>query len=607
MVVNVENSYQNIIQKNVLEKIFERPALLILFLYAVGVYFMANYLGTTRSFLIPNLLLFTPSIPVILLENKWIKNHKKENIILFYDVIKINRNSFIFTGFISSFLIILTAYMMEMMFKVNSTYSRILGVRYFYSIKISSILAIVVATLIINMFIVAAFYRVRAEEHDTGKRYTFISSPIQVVTLISYSFIGIFTSIWLLWMGSILVSPPEVHARLSIEAVTDGSFTFILIMYISILFATAYGSKMIPYLIKDGMYRRPERPMLKKWTRDIIFFVLVISYFAYIRYNSTNVLYTSDWLLYDTTLLIILPFLFYLMVRKYQIGGKTCKYCNLLLYNDECMSCRTDEIRSLPYISKKKKKISYATCSRCKQVWDELSLKCNKHYNCDIDNCDGSCDNICGFTISLTCEYCGSPVNPLWKKCATCNRDRVNIIDKALRSPGSEGYVRSMAYSRFLIAIIIPLIIFQIVSLISVVISILLEKYSLDDQYYVYFTLRIGAVKLAVMIMALTGLIGLMITTSKENTRSLGLIANRYAIIGGSILMQTIFTVYFFKSISDLFSASDSKVITRILVFAISAFFFSTSIKANFKLLLSFRPINPFNPKLALKNRIDVR
>lgn len=589
----IEKSYQDVINRGIIERIFDRPALLIFLFYLFLIYIMQLIVNIQLALVIPNTLLLSVVLPAIILEHRWISKVKKgeKNSRLFFDIIKANRSGFIFSGFLSSLLFLTIAYIFGI-FLVNPLRSKVLFGNYYilYSVNLSHIIAIILSSIIGGGIIAATFFRVRGEEHDTGRRYTFLSTPAQITTFSSYSLIGLYSTLWLLWMGQLIISPLIGSQRQNIETITSGTFSFVLMIVVTLYLTIAYAAKEIPKIINGAHYRVPDRSIILKWIRDISIYTIIASTFMQNRLVQVNSVYTDSMMSIDLITYSMFPILYLLLIRKQPMSGDTCRSCNLIKHDETCVACDGKDHLSVPFKFKRKKQIRHPSCPSCGTKWVNLTRTC--------------ANESCNFKIELSCEFCGNKINPLWKKCSHCDKERVSIVNKALQAPGSEGFARSIAYIRIIMAILVPIFIMQVSLIIRTIIELAGDNFDVSFAYLVY-SLTIGTTRLLLIFFAFIGTVGILFATMREKKRPLGLIANRHALISVIILMQSIFFVFVFNSFSNLENQGSIYLFSKILVVLLSLFFLYGSIRGNYKTLLTFRPITPFDPKLSLDRRIE--
>ncbi|MCY3411108.1 MAG: hypothetical protein INQ03_05650 [Candidatus Heimdallarchaeota archaeon] len=588
-------SFEESTNRGIIERIFDRPAIIFLILVGTAMYFAYGYAGSTQDLLLPSVLFISPVLPAIVLEGRWKTAIRKSqaNSGIFYDLIKENRLGFIFAGIILSFIMAFVSFLMELILNKGNQFGKFMGIRYTYVISYPHLLTLALCSAITGLIIAASFYRIRAEEHDTGKRYTFISTPLQIVTFTSYAFMSAFIIIWVLWMGQHLISQIMEIGPVNINVVTSNSFGFTYLILFNLLFSVGYFSKEIPKIIQDSNYHTPSRQQLLFWVRDIGVVIISSSFIMMYRFNHVYRYYHRDWIILDSVLVISLSILILYTASKMTAFGETCEYCNLLMHNNACPSCDSNGRGKLLKFKSKGKFLFHPSCPRCGITWNNLERTCQNPE--------------CKYSIVLSCQYCGYHINPLWKKCIRCGKERETIINRALKAPGSEGYVRSIAYLKVFTAFLIIILILQ-ASLLFTVVSQILEIGQLTtNQAYLAYALYTGITKSLVLTLAILGILGLMMVTNIERTRAVGLVANRLAIAPASVLMLSIFFFFVLSSLENIRSISGTALISKLLILALSLFFLYGSIKGSYRLLLQFRMVTPFNPKLALSRRIKSR
>jgi len=446
-------------------QVFDRPALMISIFYIIIIYTFTYFVPfLNQSTISYSLLLLSPIFATILLEHKWIRNLKnqKENTLLWYQVVKQNRISFIFAGYVISFMVVVIAYFLKTMYLDQDIIYAMNGTILYiqHNIEFKFILGLVFSSAIVGMIMGASFFRVRTEQVETGKRYNLLSAPSQIALLISYSFIGIYTSFWVLWAGQHFTNSFLSTHDEGINVISFHTIVFIFILISSFYLFLVISIRFVPQMIKESRYRRPTRDQAIKFTILILLFTLIISLLANSHFTYTNS-YQGDILrIIELTFIIGFPIIYFLLGNNLKVHGKACPKCNLIKSGDICISCSVDETSELPFRFTRGKTISHPSCPSCGTLWDALSRKCSVEE--------------CGFTIVLSCEYCSSTLNPLWTKCYNCGRDRKTIPEMAFQAPGSTTYSRSQAYLRLLAAIVITLLIYQVGILYYSVIAILI-------------------------------------------------------------------------------------------------------------------------------------
>ncbi len=567
-------------------QVFDRPALMISIFYIMIIYTYTYFVPfLTTSTLSYSLLLLSPIIATILLENKWIQSLKKgrENTLIWYQVVKQNRLSFIFAGYVISLMIIVVAYFLKTMYLTQENYYSFNGQIYIsrYAIAFMFLFGLVFSGAIVGMIIGASFLRVRTEQVETGKRYNLLSAPSQVALLVSYSFIGIYTSFWVLWAGQHFTNSFLSTYDEGINTISFQTIIFIFVLISSFYLFLVISIRYVPQMIKESRYRAPTRDQAIKFGTLILVFSLLISLLANAHFNYTNDSRGDMLRIVELTFIFGFPVAFYLLGNNLKVHGKTCPNCNLIKTGEICMSCSLDETSNLPFRFRKGKTISHPTCPSCGILWDSLSRKCE--------------DEECGFTIVLSCEYCSSTLNPLWSKCYNCGRERKTIPELAFQAPGSTTYSRSQAYLRLLVAMVIALFIYQAGVLFSSVIVILSN---LDNPVMVLTVINAVA-RLLVFIIAIIGISGILANSINERRRGLGLVANRLSLFPGLIILFSVFLNYVFLSFDNAF-LNDNITLTKIFSFLLALLFLGGSIYGHYNSIIQFRPLTPFNPKLQI-------
>lgn len=552
--------------------------IIIIYIYSFFVPFLPT---STLSY---SLLLLSPIFATILLEHKWIQNLKKqrENTLLWYQVVKENRATFIFAGYVISLIIIIVAFFMKSMYlrqdNVLSFDGRIYATQ--YTIVFMFLFGLAVSGAIVGMIIGASFFRVRTEQVETGKRYNLLSAPSQVALLVSYSFIGIYTSFWVLWAGQHFTNSFLPTYDEGINTISFQTIIFIFIMISSFYLFLVISIRYVPQMINESRYRLPTREQAAKFGTLLVVFSMIISLLASAHFNYTNSVQGDLLRIIELTFILGFPLSYFLLSSSLKVHGKTCQNCNLLKTENICISCSVDETSELPFRFRRGRTVSHPTCPSCGSLWISLSRKCGNEE--------------CGFTIVLSCEHCSSTLNPLWSKCYNCGRDRKTVPELAFQAPGSTTYSRSQAYLRLLAAIVVTLFIYQVGMLYSSVIAIL---GNIGNPIIVLTLINAGA-RLLVFIIAIIGISGILANSINERKRGLGLVANRLSLFPGLIIIFSSFLNFVFLSLDNGFFSHNRISFTTILLFLLTLAFFAASIYGHYDSLIRFRPLTPFNPKL---------
>jgi hypothetical protein len=566
-------------------QVFDRPALMITILYIIIIYiftyFVPFLLQSTISY---SLLLLSPVLATILLENKWIQNLKnqRENTLLWYQVVKQNRASFIFAGYVISFLIIVIAYFLKTMYLRQEYYFFFDGNPDVtqYTIEFMFIFGMVISGSIVGLIIGASFFRVRTEQVETGRRYNLLSAPSQVALLVSYTFIGLYSSFYILWAGQHFTNSFFSSYDEGVNTISFRTIIFIFILVSSFYLFLVISIRFVPPMIKESRYRRPTRNQIFKFITLLLIFSLLISLLANAHFNY-SIISRGDLLrIIELTFILGFPLTFFLLGNNLKVHGKTCPNCNLIKTGDICISCSVDEPSELPFRFRRGKTVAHPTCPSCGISWNTLSRKCS--------------DEECGFTIILSCEFCSSTLNPLWSKCYNCGRERKTIPELAFQAPGSTTYSRSQAYLRLLGAILITLFIYQVGRLYS---SILIIFANLQNSILVLAVIN-AAARLLIFIIALVGISGILVNSVNERKRGLGLVANRLSLFPGLIILFSSFLNFALLSFDNAFLNAYRISFSKILVFLLALLFLAGSLYGHYDSLIRFRPLTPFNPKL---------
>ncbi len=565
-------------------QVFDRPALMITIFYIIIIYIYTYFVPfLTTSTLSYSLLMLSPIFATILLENKWIQNLKKrrENTLIWYQVVKQNRASFIFAGYVISLMIIIVAYFLKTMYLSQDIIYNFDGYYYSstYSVPFMFLFGLVCSGAIVGLIIGASFFRVRTEQVETGKRYNLLSAPSQIALLVSYSFIGIYTSFWVLWAGQHFTNSFLSTYDEGINTISFRTIVFIFIMISAFYLFLVISIRYVPQMISESRYRAPTRDQAIKFGILLLVFVLLISLLANAHFNYSNSSQGDILRIIELVFILGFPLIYFLVGNSLKVHGKTCPNCNLIITGDTCISCSVDEVSNLPFRFRKGKTISHPTCPSCGILWNSLSRRCE--------------DEECGFTIVLSCEYCSSTLNPLWSKCYNCGRDRKTVPELAFQAPGSTTYSRSQAYLRLLAAAVISLFIYQAGVLYTSVIIILANL----DNPIMILTVINAVARLLVFIIAIIGIIGILINSINERKRGLGLVANRLSLFPGLIILFSVFLNYLFFTFDNTFI--DNRIrFTNILSFLLALLFLTGSLYGHYKSLIQFRPLTPFNPNL---------
>ncbi len=596
MGVSNDQSYEEFIIQDRWRRIANRPALMILIVKLTLLIIYTIYAGIFSSFLLFTSLLILPIIPAVLFENKWEKEilSNPTSTISLYGVIQNHRLVFLLSGYVISFLIIPVGFFLRIILKRGEISGNDFD---FFSLNpphsqanIVALILVVIITAYAGILTTASFYRVRAEEHETGRRYNFITSPSQIVTLISYSYIGIYFGIILLWVGMDLNRDNEFtinqandgtnyYNALPLDVITFWSITPIFVM-ISVFFVTiAIVSEFIPQVINTSVYSPPTFDQLKKWSFPYSGIIIVILFFGYfgMGYNSS----TGFQVFIHYIFVFGTPILIYFLTKDYPMSGKACNNCNMLLVDGTCYACQEKAKLGMQFNMKLIGKIKHPTCPACGNIWEEISRKCTN----------------CQFTIILSCEKCSQTLNPLWHACNLCGEPRRTIPEVALESPGSPGYARSQAFLLVLASILLPALILQVTIIIGTLNQVnnrLADANELNNLYDDY-------ARAAFLLLTIISILSLILISFNDRKRPMMLVANKIAIVPGTILILTSMTLFVYYTLLNLIVLDFTGLIIRFLMFLFALFFLLYTIFGYYQSLLQFRPVIAFDPSLEIE------
>lgn len=590
MVTSAVQEYHRSESLNRWNKVTSRPAALIFFTL-ISITAGAHYYYNLNFNLVLFLFYLTsPILPAMIIENKWQKSvdNNLESSSVLFDVVKKHRFTFLMTGIVVSFIqIIVGLFLKYMIFKTDVTVDE--GDQTFiisYEVDFIGTIFYILTITFIAIYVTASFYRVRAEDHTTGQRYNYLSSPAQVAMLLAYAMVGINLNFSILWFTQSLnaVNAPGFDV-VPLEYLTAGLITPLLIMNLVFFSVAINAAGEIPKLILGGVYRKPNRDQLKNWMMKIMPFAILVSLLTMfiIRISSNNE--NSDYINLIHIILLVLPVFFISLVSlRFQFSGKTCQTCNLILDKNEfCLTCSGGE--ALPIRINFVSKLHHPYCPSCGTTWSALSRKC--------------VNSKCNYTVLLSCQKCSQTLNPLWDRCNVCGEKRRPIPHLALQSQGSPSYARNQAFLMILVAFMIPAVILQI--------TIIANIYSrerngiYEPEVLNYVKDDIGrAIMLTVTIIAIFSII---IASFDDRKRPMMLVGNRVATSAGSILILTSFLVLAFSSFTSIFTEGFSGMLSRIFVFIFSIIMVLSSVYNYYKSLIQFRPIVGFDPSIAVDKR----
>jgi hypothetical protein len=596
--VLIDRSYEEIILHDRWRRIANRPALVILILYLIIVGFYFSVFGFFNSAFLFTLFLILPVIPAVLLEYRWELEllDKKSATSQLYETIRSYRLGFILAGFIISFLLIPFGFLLRILVLKGSMLDSELN---FLEIHVPTnqanlfLLAILIlVSAFTGLLAAASFYRVRAEEYDSGRRYNLVSAPSQVVSLASYSFIGVYFGLWILWAGQRL-NPAlsredsfeqgrSYYERIPLDVISFWSIVPIFLVVTVFYLTLVISAKYIPYFIYSSRYKLPNTEIIKEWVKylGILFFVILIVSYIGMDYSSSDPNLDLKMIIHYI-FIIVSPILMYRIGNSYSMSGNLCQDCNILSEGGLCPACIEKHDIGIPIKIKFSPKISHPTCPSCGIIWDSISRKC--------DGCD--------FTIILSCEKCSQTLNPLWHSCNLCGEPRRTIPELALQAPGSPGYARNQAFLLIMASFLLPALILQITIIIGTYEIVRTRQFTNNHPLDYLYDDAARAILLLLTITCVGIIVGL---SSIERKRPMMLVANKIATFPGTILITTTFSVAVYRSFINLFDLNLSGIIGRIFIFLLTALFFTYSIMNHYKSLIQFRPVVAFDPSLAI-------
>ncbi|OLS20151.1 MAG: hypothetical protein HeimC2_38410 [Candidatus Heimdallarchaeota archaeon LC_2] len=203
----------------------------------------------------------------LLLEQKWQKavDENLESASVLFEVIKKHRITFLMAGFVLSFIqIIVGLFLKYMVFRteiipddLNQTF------KITYEVDLVGTIFYIITIIFMAIYVTASFYRVRAEDHTTGNRYNYLSSPAQITLLLSYSFVGVNLDFAILWFTQSLNANNAIGFDVvPLDYLTSGLIIPLLLMNLVFFSVAVYASGEIPKLILGSVYRKPTKDQL---------------------------------------------------------------------------------------------------------------------------------------------------------------------------------------------------------------------------------------------------------------------------------------------------------------------------------------------------------
>ncbi len=590
MVTSGIQEYHSSESANRWNKMVNRPAALIFFILVttiIGTHFYYNLEFNLVVFLF---YLTSPILPAVILENKWqkaIDNNLESSSILF-DVIKKHRFTFVMAGIVLSFIqIIVGLFLKYMIFKTEVIAEE--GTETFeitYEVDFVGTIFYILTITFIAIYVTASFYRVRAEDHSTGQRYNYLSSPSQVALLLAYAYIGINLNFSILWFTQALNADNEIGFDIiPLEYLTAGLIIPLLVMNLVFFSVAITAAGEIPKMILGSVYRKPSNDQLRDWAMKIIPFAIIVSTLTMfiIRISSNNE--NNDYINLVHIILLVLPVIIILFISlTYRYSGKTCQTCNLILdEKDFCIACSGGD--SLPIRINFVSKLQHPYCPSCGTTWGALSRKC--------------VNSKCNYTVLLSCQKCSQTLNPLWDRCNVCGEKRKPIPHLALQSQGSPSYARNQAFLMILVSFMIPVLILQITIITNVYSRVRNGIY----QPEVLLSVRDDIGRAIMLIVTIIAIFSIIIASFDDRKRPMMLVANRVATSAGSILILTSFLILAFFSFTSIFTEGFDGLLSRIFVFIFSTIMVMSSVYNYYKSLIQFRPIVGFDPSIAIDQR----
>ncbi|OLS27221.1 MAG: hypothetical protein HeimC2_13310, partial [Candidatus Heimdallarchaeota archaeon LC_2] len=521
------------------------------------------------------------------LEQKWQKavDENLESASVLFEVIKKHRITFLMAGFVLSFIqIIVGLFLKYMVFRteiipddLNQTF------KITYEVDLVGTIFYIITIIFMAIYVTASFYRVRAEDHTTGNRYNYLSSPAQITLLLSYSFVGVNLDFAILWFTQSLNANNAIGFDVvPLDYLTSGLIIPLLLMNLVFFSVAVYASGEIPKLILGSVYRKPTKDQLQNWTMKIIPFIIFVSIMTTFIIRISSNQENSDFINLVHIILLLLPVVIILLISsRFEVFGKTCQTCNLILDKDNfCQACT--EGKALPIRINFVSKLQHPYCPSCGTTWSSLSRKC--------------VNSKCNYTILLSCQKCSQTLNPLWDRCNVCGENRKPIPHLALQSQGSPSYARNQAFLMILVAFLIPVMILQITIIANIFSRVRNKIY--DESVLLSVNDDIGrAIMLLITIIAIFSII---IASFDDRKRPMMLVANRIATSAGSILILTAFFVLTFFSFTKIFTDGLDGLFVRIFIFIFAILMVTSSIYNYYKSLIQFRPIVGFDPSIAI-------
>lgn len=594
--LNVGVAYQDVSvfsDETLIQRLLNRPAILLLLIYlGIAIPFIQQ-VGTNVNIPLFVLFFLFPVIPALYFEAKWASNvsQKNPNAINMYNLVKKHRWTFILGGFVLGFIEFIVGIFLKFLLIVPSGDNSLnVPIDQARNGRVSAIFVYTIVICFIAIYTSASFYRIRAEDLSSGKRYNYLSSPAQIATFLSYAYIGVNFHFTFLWMGHYLnvlrqnLTGPDVDHFYGapLEFISSGIISPLLMMNFLFFVVGIYAAAAIPKYISGSLYRKLTRSEMRMIAIKFLLIAVVSTFllqsiFGY-AVNSSNY---SRLNLFQMIILAFTTFAMIYLGGTMKYTGAICKTCNLLKNEEEqCYSCDINEETDQQFRISVSRNLTYPYCPSCGMLWKSLSRKCQ---------------NIkCNFTIVLSCNKCAQTLNPLWEECNVCGEKRDPIPQVALKSPGSPGYARNQSFLMLFLTILIPALILQIVMATSVyrrVAAGLYDKSLLNSMFD-------DLARIIILSVTVFSALYIIIASLNEDKKAIMQVANRVATVPGSVTILSSIVFLTVLSFTHIFTDLTG-IIFNIILLGMSLLLTISSLYNYYKSLIQFRPIVGFDPLVA--------
>ncbi len=497
---------------------------------------------------------YIPIIPLIYIEYIF----KKQKLNTLYNVISEFKTIFFLSGIVISFFSILAILLLH---GFNFDNNQI-------------IVPLSISSHIIGIIIAASLYRIQVDIPETGERYNYISSSIQISMIVGYAMPLMYLPFTIMWIGYTILYNFQLTTVLSLDYISNQTISSVILLLSSLYMGILIGSQQIPKFISGAKYtfNRKETGL---FVLKLIISSLSISYiikYLYLvdAYYSSNTYYL---------VLVSLPVIFTSMfLFSMNISLKICNVCNIALDNGVCWNCLNQRSNSFSGFNT----VYPPKCPSCNNEWDSISRICSN----------------CGYTIVLTCNNCGQIINPLWESCVHCNAELKPLPQQALMHQKSQVYASSISYLRIILSVLVFMIAIEFI-LILQSISIIIQ-FNLLWSYLIINVLNITRV--LILMFSFTIIIYVLLINMQETKKAMGIIAAKLIIAPFQIIFLMSIIILINKFAIIFWNDFAHYLLLSIFFPFICIFILYKISRSLYMSVINFRPVIPFKPEYSMVN-----